>query len=288
MLLIFLAALCSVGVSLIVKKYLSQGLNILAIITWNYAVASLLCFLWFKPDMAHLIPQNVPWWLIVLLGALLPSIFFALSKSLQHAGMIKTEIVQRLSVVLSILAAYIVFNESMSALKFCGFTIGVVAVVLMVLQKTSMSQPNLSSKGIWALVAVWVGYALVDILLKYNSRLGLGFAISLNLIFVFAGMLSLLATFIKAKKQLLKWQNICAGLIVGMLNFANIALYVNAHRALHDSPAIVFASMNILVVVFGVMSGVVLFKEKLTPRLSLSVTMAIVAVLCLMLAMKPS
>ncbi|MBF7687296.1 DMT family transporter [Acinetobacter rathckeae] len=288
MLLILCAALCSVCVSVILKKYLVQGLSVISIITWNYVIASVLCFLWFKPDIVHLTPQNVPWWLIVLLGALLPSIFFALSKSLQHAGMIKTEIAQRLSVVLSILAAYLVFNESMSVLKACGFGLGVMAIVLMILQKNSTSQPTISNKGIWALVAVWVGYALVDILLKYNTRLGLGFAISLNLIFVFACVLSLLTALMKARGQLLKPQNILAGLVIGTLNFSNIAFYVNAHRALHDSPAIVFASMNILVVVIGALCGVVVFKEKLTPRLSISVVMAVVAVLCLMLAMKPS
>lgn len=286
MLLILCAAICSVSVSIALKKYLKQNLNAVAIITWNYVVASICCYFWFQPKFEHLTTQYIPWWLILLLGGLLPTIFFALSKSLDHAGMIKTEIAQRLSVVLSILAAYLVFNESLSVLKVCGFVIGVIAVLLMILQKASISQPSLSYKGVGALLAVWVGYALVDILLKYNARLGGGFAISLNLIFIFAGVLSLLATLLKAKEQLLKPNNMSAGVIIGGLNFANIAFYVNAHRALHDSPAIVFASMNILVVILGAVCGVFLFKEKLTPRLSLSIIMAVVAVLCLMWAMK--
>lgn len=285
MLFIFCASLCSVAVSIIIKKYLAQGLSIQTIITWNYFIASLLCLIWFKPNFIHLTLQNVHWWAIILLSVLLPSTFFALSQSLQHMGMVKTEIAQRLSVVLSVFAAYFIFNESMSLLKICGFVIGVIAVVLMILQKTSNAQPSISYRRGWVLVAVWVGYALVDVLLKYNSRLGLGFAISLNLIFVFAGLISLLVTLIKAKHELLKWPNIWAGLIVGVLNFANIAFYINAHQVLHDSPAIVFASMNILVVIIGVISGVFLFSEKLTPRLASSVIMAVVAVLCLMLTM---
>jgi hypothetical protein len=36
-----------------------------------------------------------------------------------------------------------------------------------------------------ALIGVWFGYALVDILLKYTSSLGLQFSVTLNLIFIY-------------------------------------------------------------------------------------------------------
>ena len=42
--------------------------------------------------------------------------------------------------------------------------------------------------------------------------------------------------------------NIFMGLCLGVLNFANIALYVKAHMIFKETPAIVFAGMNILVV----------------------------------------
>ena len=47
-------------------------------IAWNYASASLLCYLWFKPDIQHISIQHTPWWLIAALGVILPSIFYAL------------------------------------------------------------------------------------------------------------------------------------------------------------------------------------------------------------------
>ncbi len=47
-------------------------------IAWNYASASLLCYWWFKPDIQHISIQHTPWWLIVALGVILPSIFYAL------------------------------------------------------------------------------------------------------------------------------------------------------------------------------------------------------------------
>ncbi len=80
-------------------------------------------------------------------------------------------------------------------------------------------------------------------------------------------------------------QNISAGLILGALNFANIALYVKAHMLLKDSPAVVFAGMNILVVLFGVISGVLFFKEKLKSTTTIGLGLALLSVLCLAYAM---
>ncbi len=87
-------------------------------IAWNYASASLLCYWWFKPDIQHISTQNTPWWLIFALGIILPSIFLCLAKSLEYAGIVKTEIAQRLSVVLSLLAAYFFFMNSLVLLNY--------------------------------------------------------------------------------------------------------------------------------------------------------------------------
>ncbi len=75
------------------------------------------------------------------------------------------------------------------------------------------------------------------------------------------------------------------GLFLGVLNFANIGLYVKAHMMFKETPAIVFAGMNILVVVLGVVSGVVLFKERLKAYTWIGLICGVVAVLCLAKAM---
>ena len=75
-----------------------------------------------------------------------------------------------------------------------------------------------------------------------------------------------------------------AGLALGLLNFANIALYVKAHVLLKDSPAIVFAGMNILVVLLGVFVGLIIFKEKLKVITALGLVLGLAGVVCLALA----
>lgn len=280
--LIFSAALCSVLVSILLKIAKSRGFDVLQMIAWNYAIASILCFFWFKPDLLHISISQTPWWLIALLGGVLPTIFLFLAKSLETAGILKTEIAQRLSVVLSLAAAYFLFNEQFSQLKLIGIGLGLAAVILIVFSRSGGKASNQNNQSIVYLLCVWVGYALVDVLLKYTTSLGLQFAVSLNLMFIFAFVLCII--YLSVKKTAWTRQNLLAGLSLGVLNFANIALYVKAHILLKDSPAIVFAGMNILVVVFGIVAGVLIFKERLNWLLILGLSLGLAGVLCLAMA----
>lgn len=280
--LIFSAALCSVLVSIFLKISKSKGLDPLQMIAWNYLAASVLCFFWFKPNLTTITISETPWWLIVVLGVCLPSIFFLLAKSLATAGILKTEVAQRLSIILSLIAAYFLFNESFSPLKMMGIAIGLVAVFIIVFMKSGSAASSNSSKATLSLLGVWFGYALIDILLKYTTSLGLQFSVSLNLMFIFAFILSM--GYLALRNTKWSKENLLAGLSLGILNFANIALYVKAHMLLKDSPAVVFAGMNILVVVFGVIAGILIFKEKVTIGILLGLLLAVVGISCLALA----
>lgn len=280
---IVLAALCSVLVSILIKALKSKGFEPLQMIVWNYSSASLLCFLWFKPDLAHLSVQHTPWWLIVLLGIALPSVFLLLAKSLQYAGIVKTELAQRLSVVLSLLAAFFIFQEHFNAFKLLGIILGSFAIGLIMLSKTQQNQ-TVHQKSLVSLVGVWSGYALIDILLKYTSSLGLKLPMTLNLVFIAAFVFSFIYTYI-FKKETARFKNMLAGLVLGGLNFANIALYVQAHILLKNSPAIVFVGMNLFVVIFGILSGLLLFKEKAEPKVIMGLVLGMVGIICLAQAM---
>ncbi|WP_168383486.1 DMT family transporter [Acinetobacter indicus] len=280
--LILAAAICSVVVSILLKVAKNRGYSPLQMISWNYASASVLCFWWFQPNVQQLSLTDTPWLLILALGVLLPSVFLFLAKALQTAGILKTEIAQRLSVVLSLTAAYFIFQEQFNSLKIVGIALGVAAVLCILYSHRGGASS--AQAGMLYLALVWVGYALIDVLLKYTTGLGLQFALVLNLMFICAFILSLGYILIQHKS----WgsgKNIVAGLILGMLNFANIAFYVKAHMALKDSPAVVFAGMNILVVILGVISGLLFFKEKLKPSTAIGLGLGIISVMCLAYAM---
>ena len=271
-------------VSILLKYLKAKGFDVFQMIAWNYLSASLLCFYWFKTDITHISLNHTPWWLILILAVLLPSIFLCLAKSLQFAGILKTEIAQRLAVILSLLAAYFIFGEQFSQLKLIGVVLGIIAILAIIIgQATEQASKGMNLKSALFLFSVWAGYAAVDILLKYSSSLGLQFAVTLNLTFIAAFILSI--AYIAITQPNWQPKNIFTGLFLGVLNFANIALYVKAHMIFKETPAIVFAGMNILVVILGVLSGVVLFKERLKAYTWIGLISGVVAVMCLAKAM---
>ncbi len=282
--MIVAAACCSVLVSIVLKYLKAKGFDVFQMIAWNYLSASILCYYWFKTDLTHISFNHTPWWLISVLAVLLPSIFLCLAKSLQFAGILKTEIAQRLAVILSLLAAYFIFGEQFSQIKLIGVVLGIIAILAIIIgQATEQASKGINLKSALFLFSVWAGYAAIDVLLKYSSSLGLQSAVTLNLAFIGAFILSI--AYIAITQPNWQPKNIFTGLVLGVLNFANIALYVKAHMLFKETPAIVFAGMNILVVVLGVLSGVIFFKERLQAYTWIGLVSGIVAVLCLAKAM---
>ena len=166
--------------------------------------------------------------------------------------------------------------------KNCANNAPVVAVLCVLF--SNRQNTTSGNQGLIYLALVWLGYALIDVLLKYTTSLGLQFALTLNLMFICAFICSMLYILLKYK-SFGDFKDLGLGLVLGGLNFANIALYVNAHRLLKDSPAIVFAGMNILVVVLGVLAGVLLFKERMQTMTATGIALACASVICLAYAM---
>jgi drug/metabolite transporter (DMT)-like permease len=82
----------------------------------------------------------------------------------------------------------------------------------------------------------------------------------------------------------LSGRNLAAGLLLGAINFGNIVFYVQAHRALPGQPAVVFASMNIGVVVLAALVGMAGFGERLSWINRGAIVLAIAAIALIALA----
>ena len=270
---------CSVLVSVLLKLMQRHGIDTAQGITWNYLAASLLCLGLLNPPLATLGHAGTPWTELMLLALLLPGIFLALSASVRAAGIVRTDIAQRMSLVLSLLAAFLWFGEQANALRIAGLVLGVVAIACLV------ARPERGTRGdgwqAWALpLVVLVGYASVDVLLKRLAAAGTPFAASLQVAFIAAFAVMLLVQGLRLWRARIAPTRAAlgAGLMLGALNFANILFYIKAHRALPDHPAVVFSMMNIGVVVLGTLVGVVGFGERLGRLNLLAIPLAILAI----------
>ncbi len=272
-----LSALCSVLVSVLLKLAPRGRLDVAQMVTWNYLVAAILCALLLRPDLASLRGGGGHWWVLLGLGVLLPSLFLVLANAVRRAGIVRTDVAQRLSLLLSLVAAFTVFGEHANSTKLIGLGLGVVAVAGIVARPSAGSD---RSPDWLPLLTVWVGFACVDVLLKMVAQSGTPSMASLQVAFLLAFVLMFgwqLVRHVRGDSRF-ELASLAAGVLLGLLNFGNIVFYVRAHQALPDSPAVVFAAMNIGVVVLGTLVGVAVFGEKTSRWNRAAIVLAIAAI----------
>lgn len=287
MIYVLLSVLCSVTVAVIIKLAKQKGVNYLQLLVWNYPMALLLTYLVLKPAI---IPwqKELPWHLYLPLGFLLPAIFICIAMSIRYGGIVKTEVAQRLSLFIPLIAAFLWMGEEVVPTKLIGISVGILAIIFSIgwnkkdSSQTSNTQNN-STDNTWIFpLLVFFGMGIIDILFKqvaqsaeitYMSSLWIVFVLALGFAILFLTYLLLI------KKQALDLKSIAYGLILGMFNFGNIVFYMKGHRALPDNPSIVFTGMNIGVISVGALVGVLLFREKLSNSNKIGVFLALISVL---------
>lgn len=279
MVYICFAVICSVLVSVLLKLAHRYRIDIGQAVAWNYVVAAVLAGWMFHPDMATLRSAGTPWLGLVGLGLLLPTIFLALGASVRHAGIVRSDAAQRLSLLISLLAAFLWFGEAVNALKGVGIALGLLALLAMMWRRHVAERGDGRSAWLYPLL-VFAGFGAIDILLKRVAQAGLSFAATLLAMFVLALVVAfalLLWRVIRGQTRL-AWRSAAAGLLLGLLNFANIAFYLRGHQVLSKQPAQVFASMNLGVVALGALVGVLLFRERLSWINAGGVALALLAI----------
>jgi len=278
MIYIILSIFCSVTVAVLLKLAKRYKISIIQAVTFNYLTALTLCFLFFKPDV-KIITGTAPWPIYIALAILLPTIFLFLAASVKKLGIVKTDIAQRLSLFIPILAAFFIFKEDFNQLKFIGLGVGFLAIILTFLRKSESK----SESGNWFYpIIVFVGFGVIDVLFKQIAlHKELPYTTSLFTVFSLAFFVSLIIIIIMivTKKTKLQLVNIGCGLILGLFNFGNILFYLKAHKALATNPSTVFAAMNLGVIVVGSLIGILVFKEKLTKLNYFGIALALCAVI---------
>lgn len=276
MIYLLLSIACSVTVSILLKLARRYHISIVQAVTWNYLFAILLAVVFFKPQVGDL--KITDYSIYITLGILLPVVFWILARSIRTTGIARTDIAQRLSLIIPLLAAYFIFKEQFNAIKLSGIALGFVAILLILSLKKNTDQPKTT---LIYPVLVFLGFGFIDILFKKIAVIsGVPYTTSLVVVFCCSAIIALIATFylVVTKKEKLQLVNVLCGCILGCFNFGNIFFYLKAHQAFASNPSTVFASMNIGVITLGCLIGVFAFKEKLTKYNLVGLMLAVLAV----------
>lgn len=282
MIYIFISICCSVFVSVLLKLAKRYHIDTRQAITWNYSMAGLLTWIFYKPALPPLSGTLLPAY--IALGILLPSLFVILALSVRYTGIVRTDVAQRLSLFIPVLAAFLIFGEDHSPIKIIGIIVAFIAIIFSIPWQKNESKPS----AYWIYpVIVFIGMGLIDILFKQIARTeAIPFTSSLFIVFILAFLISILALlylFI-TKKMKFSMINVLCGWILGIANFGNILFYLKAHQALSNQPSMVFSVMNIGVIVLGSLVGVFIFREKLSRLNYAGIVLALISILLISFA----
>lgn len=283
MLYLVLAILCSVAVSInlkLLKRYYTDAYQA---IVFNYPTAVILCLVFFTPNLST-VPSSQQSLLYLLIAFLMISIFYFISKSIATAGIVRTAIAQRLSLIIPVFAAFLIFNESINSLKILGLAVGFAAIYTSI---PSASKSKSSKSGYWYALIVFAGTGIIDIffnmLTQYN---GIPFTQSLFYIFCIATVLGMGSLAYQKATGKLKFQTkaLFAGIVLGVLNFGSIYFYIKALATESTRPSVIFSALDIGVIALGSLVGLFLFKERLTGINKFGLVLAVIAICILTFA----
>lgn len=243
----------------------------------NYLTAIFLSYFLFNIQIQKINFEIYDYKLIAITGFLLPTILYFLNKSLETSGLARTDIFQRLSLIIPIIFSFTIFDEQFSYNKALVIVLAFISIFLILRNKASNSESN-----IFYLFTVFLGYGIVDTLFKLiATNKSASFIITLFLIFICSAIISLFYIFIFKGKSNLKY--FFLGIIFGILNFSNIYFYIKAHKIFAQNPTLVFITMNLGVIIGGTIIGRFYFKEKLYKSTIYGIFLAISSIILLAL-----
>lgn len=282
MMYLMIAVLCSVAVSVLLKVLRQKNIDIRQTIVAGYPVAFLLTWFLLKPDVNMMSTLGGAWVIIIALGVLLPAVFIILGRAIESVGMVATDAAQRLSLIIPIVAAFLLFGEVLTDTRIFGLALGFLALGALIYRpQQGQVSKQVKYTPLW-LFGVWAGYGIIDILFKQVAKQGSAFPLTLFVTFGLAGLL----LFVYLLITRVRWQSkaLAAGLLLGALNMGNIYAYIRAHQVLSESPSIVFTGMNVGVIAVATLIGVGVFKEQLNRVNIVGLLLAICCVAVLFLA----
>ncbi len=288
MLYLILSIFSSTAIVIIFRLLKNNGVDLTNVIVINYFTATIVGISsgYFSDKLPELSMQEIiraPWLPFAFcIGVSFVATFYVIGFSTQKAGITKTAIATKMSVVLPILFSIIYYAETISASKIVGILVALVAVLLTVLpNKKSDNESNF----ILPLI-LFVGAGILDVLVKYTQEEHLNDNVlpffSSFLFFISFITAFLVSVFRKNKfSNLFKIKALLFGTMLGIVNWGSIFFLIKALGLSSIDSSIVFGINNVGILLAAVIIGALFFAEKLSVKNYIGVAFSIIAILLL-------
>jgi drug/metabolite transporter (DMT)-like permease len=220
---------------------------------------------------------NSEWiYFAILLGLLFIGIFYCIALTAQKISVSASMVAAKLSVVVPVLMAWMLYNETLNAPKMVGISISLIAVYFISNKKDGGSA---KLAHLWFLpVLVFLGSGSIDTLLNYLEEhfippFSADDIVTSAFFFAFvAGMILLLVLNLKLNRKAILW-----GFFLGIPNYFSMYFLVKTLGAFPAS--YIFPINNIGIVALSTLIALLAFKEHLNKQNIFGLSLAIIAIL---------
>lgn len=259
--------------------------NLVKLITVNYLVAAILGFSFnrYPISVSDIITSH---WLLyaLLVGLSFILMFFMIGYSVRISGVAVTTIAGKMSMVIPVLFSILYFSEKTPPLKIAGLILATVSVFL------TVYRPISKKKNLWPVLlplTIFLGSGVTDSIVKYAQTCFVPNNMSLlfsSMVFLTALAIGLIYIILKRKTitQSISIAELSGGTVLGIANFGSFYYFIIALNNSKLDSSVLFGLNNICIVLFSILVGSFVFKEKLSKLNFAAVIMAITAILILM------
>ncbi len=269
---VFYAVILSVFIFVIFKELGRREIQPLPIIIINYFVCFVLGNYWILAGIGTdsneiLIPRILQLssiskveFFALSAGALFLITFLLMAQATQKAGAAASSVASKMSMVIPILSAIIIWEETVNFYDYLGIIIALISVFLMV-------KPKKFGGLQWDIVLIWVfiGSGLVDLSINFLNKINHGNLSNMQLTtHTFSGAFITGLVYIFLKRDFSKFKqriNWFWGIILGTVNLFSIVALYNALDTFPNQASSFFTINNILVVVGASIVGI-FYREK--------------------------
>lgn len=257
-------------------------------ITINYITAGLLSFT-LVPEIPGVAAIASSAWLLYAagVGVLFMVAFNLLALASQKIGMAVATVANKMSLVIPILAAILLFEgETLSFLKVLGIILALGGVYFTC---TNGAKLSFDFKYLWLILVIFFGQGLADVL--FNCAKEWYVDASLNGLFFVVIFLSaatvglvMLIPRLMSGASTLALKNILWGIAVGVPNFLTLWFFFRSLDSGQLEVSQVNPVYNIGVVVISALTGFLFFRERLTRSNWFGILLSVGSILAIMLA----
>jgi drug/metabolite transporter (DMT)-like permease len=286
MIYLVLAILFNASLGIIFKIFPRYGVSTLQAIVFNYLTCAIIGISLYGDRLLsweEII--HAPWFTYaLLLGFLFVAGFFISAKCVANFGVAITAMMQKISMLITVVYAIIIFGEPSDFIKWVGVILAAMAIALVNYRKKGVNKLQ-SAKG-WIIILPFITFLMNgSIDTTYFHMKASGHNVSdegpfTGLVFIislFIGLFLLVPGIIKGtEKPAVK--NIAGGIVLGIANFLSVYCILQALN-LDWGGSIIFPVLNTGVILTATFAGIGIFREKLRPLNLMGIFLAIIAII---------